>query len=75
MQQQKRAELRIILANFVQIAARDPHEPDTMVQAVQWIEDWMDGLIDIQVAKAIGPLLKQPEGKVIDMLSKPKKEI
>lgn len=65
MKDEKRAELRIILANFVIVAARDPHEPDTMLRMADAIEEWCDNLADERTSRALGAIMHIPTDEEI----------
>lgn len=65
MKQEKRKELRIILANFVVVSARDPHEPDTMLRMVDAIEEWCDNLADERTSRALGAIMQIPTDEEI----------
>jgi hypothetical protein len=70
MKTKDRADLRVIVANIIQIAARVPHEPDTLVAAVDWFEKWIDDVGDHKVMRAVSPLIHPPNQEEINMLQK-----
>jgi hypothetical protein len=70
MKDQDRADLRVILANFIQVAARVPHEPDTMLAWVDWIEKWIDSIGDNKVSRAVSPFITPPTQEEIDEINR-----
>ena len=70
MKNEKRAELRIHLANFVIIAARVPHEPDTMLAYIDKFEKWVDDVGDEKVSRAVSPFIKPPTQEEVSEINR-----
>jgi hypothetical protein len=70
MKDENRVQLRFWLAAFISIAARVPHEPDTMLNEVDRLEDWIDALGDNKVMRAVSPLIKPPTQAEIDAMNR-----